>query len=75
MRTHVDTMLSPESAMVEMARNCADWPDAVATAAAPPSSAVIRFSKTSYETKRASERRVSKNDTRGRTTVGLPMRE
>ena len=42
------TMLSPASAMVEMARNCAAWPDAVASAMTPPSSAATRFSKTSF---------------------------
>lgn len=44
-------MLSPEFAMVEIARNCADMPDAVATAANPPSSAAIRFSKISWMAK------------------------
>ena len=49
MRTYADTILSPQSAIVETVRNCADRPVAVATAAAPPSSAAIRFSKTAYE--------------------------
>jgi len=41
-------MLSPAEQMVEMARNCADWPDEVANAALPPSSAATRFSNTSF---------------------------
>eukprot|EP00959_Pyramimonas_sp_CCMP1952_P392834 8231444-Pyramimonas_sp.AAC.1 len=36
-------MLSPASAMVVSARNCADWPDDTARAATPPSSAAMRF--------------------------------
>ena len=40
-------MLSPAWAMLAMARNWAAWPDAVASAATPPSSAATRFSKTS----------------------------
>ncbi len=42
-----DTMSSPAWAMLVMARNCAACPDAVASAATPPSSAATRFSKTS----------------------------
>lgn len=42
----VEMMLSPAWASVAMAMNCAACPDAVASAAAPPSSAAIRFSKT-----------------------------
>lgn len=45
--TYDDTMLSPEPASAEIARNWADWPEDVATAAAPPSSAATRFSNTS----------------------------
>jgi hypothetical protein len=44
-------MLSPVPAIAEIAMNCADWPDAAATAARPPSRAAIRFSNTSYERK------------------------
>ena len=40
-------MSSPAWAMLVMARNCAACPDAVASAATPPSSAATRFSKTS----------------------------
>jgi hypothetical protein len=40
-------MLSPACARVAMAMNCAAWPEDVARAAAPPSRAAIRFSKTS----------------------------
>lgn len=40
-------MLSPASQMVAIVRNWADWPDEVARAATPPSSAAIRFSNTS----------------------------
>jgi hypothetical protein len=46
--THVETMLSPALAIVAIATNCADWPDAVATAAAPPSRDAMRFSNTSW---------------------------
>lgn len=45
--TDVETMLSPARAMFVMAMNCAACPLEVATAAAPPSSAAIRFSNTS----------------------------
>ena len=48
MKTYVETILSPEPATALMARNWADCPDEVATAATPPSSAAIRFSNTSY---------------------------
>ena len=44
---HVETMLSPAFAIAVMAMNCEDWPLDAATAAAPPSRAAIRFSKTS----------------------------
>ena len=37
----------PALVIVEMARNSADWPEAVATAARPPSNAAIRFLNTS----------------------------
>ncbi len=40
-------MSSPAWAMLVMARNWAACPDAVASAATPPSSAATRFSKTS----------------------------
>ena len=46
-RNEVETMLSPASQMVAIVRNWADWPDEVARAATPPSSAAIRFSNTS----------------------------
>ena len=41
-------MLSPASAMVEMASSCAAWPLEVASAITPPSSAATRFSNTSF---------------------------
>ena len=44
-------MLSPAPARALIARNWADCPDEVATAATPPSRAAIRFSKTSYRRK------------------------
>ena len=44
----METMLSPAEQMVEMARNWADCPEEVASAAFPPSSAATRFSKTSF---------------------------
>ena len=47
-RKLVETMLSPAEQMVEMARNWADCPEEVASAALPPSSAATRFSKTSF---------------------------
>ena len=46
-RFGVDTMLSPAWASAAKVRNCAEWPDAVATAPIPPSRAAIRFSNTS----------------------------
>eukprot|EP00001_Collodictyon_triciliatum_P042661 07662_1 len=46
-RKLVETMLSPASASVVMARNWAAWPLDVATARTPPSNAATRFSKTS----------------------------
>lgn len=46
--TDVETTLSPIPAKAMIVIICADCPDAVATAATPPSSAAIRFSKTSY---------------------------
>ena len=45
--TYIETMLSPALVIVEMARNLADWPEAVVTAARPPSNAAIRFLNTS----------------------------
>ena len=41
-------MLSPARAMLSTEYETADWPDAVATAAIPPSSCVTRCSKTSW---------------------------
>lgn len=40
-------MLSPACVMAEIAKKVADCPEAVATAAAPPSRAAMRCSKTS----------------------------
>ena len=40
-------MLEAADAIVEMATNCAAWPDDVHTAPMPPSSAAMRFSSTS----------------------------
>jgi hypothetical protein len=45
-RFDVEMMLSPACASAVIAMNCAAWPDAVARAPMPPSSAAIRFSKT-----------------------------
>ena len=70
--THVDIMLSPAFAIALMAINCADWPLDAATAAAPPSSAAIRFSKMSCQTQVSTQ---PPSSVRRRTTVGLPIRE
>ena len=43
----VATILSPDFATANIAMMIAEVPDEVATAATPPSSAAIRFSKTS----------------------------
>lgn len=68
----LDTMLSPALAIVAIAMNCAACPLAVARAAAPPSSAAIRFSNTSYASRECTR---EENTHRLLTTVGLPMRE
>lgn len=46
--TYGAMMLSPAEASAEMARVIAPIPEDAATAATPPSSAAMRFSKTSY---------------------------
>jgi hypothetical protein len=43
----VETISSPAAASVVRARVSAAWPEAAASAAAPPSRAATRFSKTS----------------------------
>ena len=43
----METISSPAAARVVIASVSAAWPDAVASPAAPPSSAATRFSKTS----------------------------
>jgi hypothetical protein len=45
--THVEMILSPDDAIVAIAINWAECPEEAATAATPPSSAAMRFSKTS----------------------------
>ena len=75
-------MLSPADAIVEIAMNCAAWPLATASAAAPPSSAAMRFSKTSccHSRRNQGKSRERCDEARdgeesARTSVGLPIRE
>jgi hypothetical protein len=74
-RCEAATMLSPDSASAVSARSCADCPDAVATAATPPSSAATRFSNTSYVDMQLVSTQNRLPEEKARTTVGFPIRE